>query len=51
MEKKIIDFEDYIQVKYRCEKCRNHYEGVMRKGAGSVRLTCSYCGNAIVVFV
>ena len=32
-------------------RCRNYYEGVVKKGAGSVRLTCAYCGNTVEVFV
>lgn len=51
MEKRTINSKDYTLVTYRCEICRNHFEGLMKKGSGTVRLTCSFCGNRIVVYL
>lgn len=51
MEKKVVHFENYIHISYRCDKCGNYYEGIVKKGTGSVRLTCSFCGNTIVVYI
>jgi hypothetical protein len=51
MEKKIVESKDHIHISYRCDKCRNYFEGIVKKGTGSVRLTCSVCGHSIVVYL
>jgi DNA-directed RNA polymerase subunit RPC12/RpoP len=51
VEKDLYESKSYVSVKYRCEKCGNQFEGIIKKGAGSIRLTCSFCGSSIVVFI
>jgi hypothetical protein len=51
MEKRIVRSKDYAWVGYRCDKCRNQFEGIVKIGCGTVRLTCSVCGHAVVIYV
>ncbi len=51
MENGIAVSKNYVRVKYRCKICRNQFERVIKKEAGFVRLTCSFCGSSIVIFV
>ena len=51
MEKRIVKSKDYTWVECRCDRCRNYFGRSVKKEAGSVRLTCSDCGNTINIYV
>jgi len=50
-EKRFVKSKDYSTISFRCKVCANQFEGIVKNESGSIRLTCNFCGNEVVVFL